>query len=380
MHICCDVISQLCLSVIAVIIIVVTIASLILRLTTQPKPVIVRKDSEKYYLDVQSGERRRFPSLVDTDVDDDVGGDQPSVYLSVIVPAFNESERLPKMLDEAIDYLESRCSRRRRRQQKSSDDGVDVDVFTYEIIVVDDGSTDQTTDVALGYVKTYGSDKIRVLTLETNRGKGGAVRLGMLSARGHQLLFADADGATYFPDYEKLESFMLANSSRESGGSNGRPVIAIGSRAHLQSDAVATRSLFRTILMYGFHLGVWLLAVRSVRDTQCGFKLFGRRIARQLFTHIHCEKWAFDVELLLLAEKLGAKIGEIAVKWTEIDGSKVVPFWSWLQMGKDVAIISLKYTIGACSLPIGDNNTINNNNEMTYSDIRFQLVFFLFFW
>jgi dolichyl-phosphate beta-glucosyltransferase len=79
--------------------------------------------------------------------------------------------------------------------------------------------------------------------------------------------------------------------------------------------------------------------------------LFGRQIAKLLFTHIHVEKWAFDVELLLIAERLNCNISEIAVNWTEIEGSKVVPFWSWLQMGKDVAIISFKYAFGLCHLP-----------------------------
>jgi len=293
-----------------------------LRLISSPIPNIIRYESEKYFLDPKTNERILFPSLL---------RDEASLYLSVIVPAFNEENRLPKMLNESIDYLENRCL------NKSS--------FTYEIIIVDDGSDDTTSEVALDYVKKYGTNKIRVLTLEKNRGKGGAVRLGMLSSRGQLLLFADADGATKFSDFDKLETFMNENKDCD------RPAIAIGSRAHLQDESIAARSLFRTILMYGFHFGVWFLAVRTIKDTQCGFKLFGRDIAKLLFTHIHVEKWAFDVELLLIAEKLNCNISEIAVNWTEIDGSKVVPFWSWLQMGKDVAIISLKYTIGACQIP-----------------------------
>lgn len=155
-------------------------------------------------------------------------------------------------------------------------------------------------------------------------------------------MFADADGATKFRDFVKLETEMT-----EKWTENG---IVIGSRAHLEDDAIATRSFFRTILMHGFHLLVWLFAVRGVRDTQCGFKLFTRRSARTLFETMHVERWAFDVELLYIAQALRMPIREIAVNWTEIDGSKVTPFWSWLQMGRDLFVIWFRYTIGAWSL------------------------------
>lgn len=320
--------TQSCLTLVFVFICLLLIVSLVLKLISPPVPHIYRHESEEYFFDPKTKQNIRFPSMIK---------DDPTVYLSVIVPAFNEENRLPKMLDEAIDYLEMRSCDESNRLQGF--------MFTYEIIVVDDGSDDKTSDVVLQYVSKYGTERIRLLKLKANRGKGGAVRLGMLSARGKLLLFADADGATQFSDFSKLEDFMLENEDSE------RPPIAIGSRAHLQEEAIATRSLFRTILMYGFHFGVWLLAVRSIRDTQCGFKLFDRQMARLLFSHIHCQQWAFDVELLLIAEHLNCNISEIAVKWTEIDGSKVVPFWSWLQMGRDVALISLKYAIGASKMP-----------------------------
>ena len=328
MHFCGQDLAQLCLTLVFVFICLLIIFTLVLKLISRPVPVITRHESEEHFFDSKSQQRVKFPSLMK---------DEPTVYLSVIVPAFNEEQRLPKMLDEAIEYLEKRCTDKSNRLQEVA--------FTYEIIVVDDGSDDKTSDVVLQYVSTYGIEKIRLLKLNANRGKGGAVRLGMMSARGRLLLFADADGATQFSDFGKLEDFMVENQD------SVRPPIAIGSRAHLQEEAIATRSLFRTILMYGFHFGVWLLAVRSIKDTQCGFKLFDRPTARILFSHIHCQKWAFDVELLLIAEHLNCNISEIAVKWTEIDGSKVVPFWSWLQMGRDVALISLKYAVGASKMP-----------------------------
>ncbi|GFS84731.1 dolichyl-phosphate beta-glucosyltransferase [Trichonephila clavipes] len=266
---------------------------------------ITRHEEEKFYLDLSTEppSKKLFPKLCD----------ESSVYLSVIVPAYNEENRLPAMLDECLEYLENRRTRHTD--------------FSYEVIIVDDGSSDNTTKVALSYVNKIGSEKVKVLTLLKNRGKGGAVRLGMLSARGKFLLFADADGATKFNDIVKLEKEILEMSAEDSNS------IVIGSRAHLEKDAIASRSFFRTILMYGFHFLVWLFAVRTVRDTQCGFKMFTRESARSLFYVLHVERWAFDVELLYIAEKKKMNIKEIAVNWTEIEGSKLVPFWSWLQMG-----------------------------------------------
>lgn len=278
----------------------------------------VRYEEEKFFLDVSFDPPKKtlFPSLKD----------DSSLSLSVIVPAYNEENRIPAMLDECLDYLESRS-----KEQTN---------FSYEIIIVDDGSSDSTTEVALRYSKQIGSEKIRVLTLVKNRGKGGAVRLGMLSARGKKLLFADADGATKFNDLEKLEREMLSSVV------NNPKSVVIGSRAHLEKQAIASRSFFRTILMYGFHFLVWFFGVRTVRDTQCGFKLFTRDAARQIFSILHVERWAFDVELLYIAEKTNMTIKEVAVNWTEIEGSKLVPFWSWLQMGIDLVLIWLKYQVG----------------------------------
>lgn len=169
----------------------------------------------------------------------------------------------------------------------------------------------------------------------------------MLSARGAQLLFADADGATKFADFAKLEQEMKKITTK-----NGwtEPAIAIGSRAHLEDEAIATRSFFRTILMHGFHFLVWLFAVRGIRDTQCGFKLLTRSAAQRLFTLMHVEQWAFDVELLFLAQFKQMDIREVSVNWTEIEGSKITPVWTWIQMGRDLFLIWFRYAIGAWSL------------------------------
>uniref|UniRef100_A0A1L8EDD8 Dolichyl-phosphate beta-glucosyltransferase n=1 Tax=Haematobia irritans TaxID=7368 RepID=A0A1L8EDD8_HAEIR len=284
---------------------------------TTPLPVIKRHKQEKTYLDPNILKNIEFPSIED----------EPTVDLSVIVPAYNEEERMPSMLDECLEYLENKT--------KSEN-------FTYEVIVVSDGSSDGTVALALKYSKRFTVDKVRVLELVENRGKGGAVRLGMLSARGRNLLFADADGATKFSDLDKLFN-ELAKINKDWK----HDAVVIGSRAHLEQEAIATRSAFRTFLMHGFHFLVWLFAVRSLRDTQCGFKLLTRSAAKKLFSIMHVERWAFDVELLYLVERLHIPVREVAVVWHEIEGSKLTPFWSWLQMGIDLFLIWFRYTVGA---------------------------------
>ncbi|XP_058483129.1 dolichyl-phosphate beta-glucosyltransferase [Solea solea] len=281
---------------------------------------LTRHEKEKYFL-TASGEKELFPSL----------HDPYSRQLSVVIPAYNEELRMPVMLDEAMEYLEN------RQKQNSS--------FTYEVIVVDDGSKDKTTEVALRYTREYGADKVRVLTLVKNKGKGGAVRMGTLSSRGKVILMADADGATKFSDLAKVEAALQ--------NVNPKPdnmAIACGSRAHLEKDSVAERSMFRTFLMYGFHFLVWFLCVRGIKDTQCGFKLFTREAAIKTFSSLHVERWAFDVELLFIAQCFKIPIAEVAVNWTEIEGSKLVPFWSWLQMGRDLIFIRMRYFTGAWKL------------------------------
>lgn len=284
---------------------------------TSPYPIIRRHKEERYFLDPEIVENIEFPSI----------DDEPSLDLSVIVPAYNEESRLPKMLDECLAFLEA-------KYQSSQ--------FRYEVIVVSDGSSDGTVSTALKYSQKYGANKVRALELLENRGKGGAVRLGMLSARGKYLLFADADGATLFADFDKLDSVMkkLCSDWKENA-------LVIGSRAHLEQEAIATRSAFRTLLMHGFHFLVWLFAVKKIRDTQCGFKLFTRASAKLLFTSLHVERWAFDVELLYIAQRLNIPIEEVAVNWTEIEGSKITPFWSWIQMGMDLFLIWFRHTTGA---------------------------------
>lgn len=304
-------------------VICIIVFSIILYVITEPYPKIWRDEEEKYFWNPKTKSKETFPSL----------HDKWSVHLSVVIPAYNEEQRLPVMLDECLEYLENRSKKG----------------CTYEVIIVSDGSTDKTVDIAHKYATEH--ENIRVLNLVRNRGKGGAVRLGILSSRGSAILFADADGATKFRDLEKLDESLKTVLGFDYMNKPGEVVsshmVVCGSRAHLEKEEIAKRTYFRLLLMHGFHFLVWLWGVRGIRDTQCGFKLLTRESARSIFQALHVERWAFDVEMLYIARVLNIPITEIPVNWTEIEGSKIVPFWSWLQMGIDLFFIWYKYRIGA---------------------------------
>ncbi|XP_063300935.1 dolichyl-phosphate beta-glucosyltransferase [Pelobates fuscus] len=291
----------------------VVLIIIIAHVTAKKMPNLHRSEEEKYFIS-DNGAKEQFPSIHDT----------PTKDLTVVVPSYNEETRLPVMMAEALEFLQ-----KRQKAQPS---------YSYEFIIVDDGSKDKTTEVALDYSKRYGCDKVRVLTLTKNRGKGGAVRMGVLVSRGKTILMADADGATKFQDIENVEKEL----NRLKPWPDNM-AISCGSRAHLEQESIAKRSMFRTFLMHGFHFLVWFLCVRGVRDTQCGFKLFTREAALRTFSALHVDRWAFDVELLYIAQCLKIPVAEVAVNWTEIEGSKLVPFWSWLQMGRDLLFIRLRY-------------------------------------
>jgi len=279
-------------------------------------------NTEPTYLD-EKNQRQKFPLLLDEDLDK-----EGTVDLTLVVPAYNEEQRLPKMLDETLPYLKA-------RQQK--DRG-----FRYEIIIIDDGSKDKTTQMALEFTKKESSENFRVLTLQKNRGKGGAVRRGALCSRGKLILMVDADGATQFSDLDELEKQLKPISKANGLG------MALGSRSHLVAESVKTRSFLRTLLMHAFHFFVYI-CVRggAIEDTQCGFKLFTRKSAKLLFPNQHIERWAFDVELIFLClQYFKIPLVEVQVGWTEIEGSKLDPFSASIQMAKDLLRIRLNYMFG----------------------------------
>ncbi|KAH8961838.1 hypothetical protein BDL97_05G070000 [Sphagnum fallax] len=257
-------------------------------------------------------------------------------YLSLVMPAYNEQDRIRSTLDETLSYLQERA-----KKNKS---------FTYEIIIVDDGSKDNTAKVGFEYVKKYTLDVVRVLKQVVNQGKGAAVRKGMLCSRGQLLLMLDSDGATKITDLEKLESQILQSMPEQQGISTkslpeqlpDKAVVAFGSRAHLEKQALATRKWYRNLLMKAFHLCVLLVAGPGVRDTQCGFKMFTRSAAQQLFANLRLKRWCFDVELVYLCKRLRIPVHEVAVTWAEIPGSKV-HFFSFIHMLFELILVRLGY-------------------------------------
>jgi dolichyl-phosphate beta-glucosyltransferase len=270
--------------------------------------------------------------------------DAASLDLSIIIPAYNETKRLPSMLSSTLEHLASFPKR------------------TFEILIVDDGSSDDTATFALKLAaEQYPKADIRVVQLERNRGKGGAVRHGMLHARGRRLLMADADGASRFADVELL---LGALDDLAPEGTEGALGIAIGSRAHLVNTAAvvkvrpffgmlmdtiaddAQRSLLRNFLMYGLHTVLRIAGVGHIRDTQCGFKLFSRAAARALFPRQHLSTWIFDVELLLLAKTLQIPVAEVPVTWHEVAGSKLSVVRDSLQMLRDLLVLRANQLLG----------------------------------
>lgn len=267
----------------------------------------------------------------------------PPVYISVIVPAYNESLRLPLMLTEAVDFL--------------------IENYTtlgWEILLVDDGSKDNTSHSALTWAQSYlkshpttplPPSSIRVITLTKNRGKGGAVTHGMRHARGAHTIFADADGATRFSD---LSALLTSLQSLQSTPPRSPSTIAVGSRAHMvHTAAVVQRSFIRNFLMYTFHFYLGIMGISSIKDTQCGFKLFSREAAVTIFRGMYTEGWIFDVEILIRAERAGIKVAEVPVNWHEVAGTKVELVRDSVIMALDLLILRAGYATGVYQYALG---------------------------
>ncbi|KAJ1904284.1 dolichyl-phosphate beta-glucosyltransferase [Coemansia sp. IMI 209127] len=276
-----------------------------------PKPR-AREESENYYESIASSKRQRLGRL----------SDEPQVELSIIVPAYNEEERLPVLLNDVREYVEQRRKK---------------EAFTYELLIVDDGSHDETAKVALAFAAKHSIQELKFVRHVINRGKGGAVTQGMLSALGRYVMFCDADGATRFSDIDALLADMDGT----------RPVVAIGSRNNQAlGDTVVERSHVRAFLQWAFHTYVTILGVRGIRDTQCGFKVFTRHAARMIFPCMHVERFIFDIEVLLLARYQGIRVIEVPVNWHEVAGSKMSIVRDSIQMALDLLAVRLNYMLG----------------------------------
>ncbi|KAF2821339.1 nucleotide-diphospho-sugar transferase [Ophiobolus disseminans] len=291
--------------------------------------------------------------------------EEPELFMSVVVPAYNEEDRLEGMLEEAVEFLEKEYGAAHAGEK---DQGKEKG---WEILIVSDGSKDATVDKALEFAKEHqlsqhpvptpgpwfkaGSTKtphsthiphgsIRVITLEENRGKGGAVTHGMRHVRGQYVVFADADGASRFDDLGKM-----VEGCRKIEDKDGRGV-AIGSRAHLVgSEAVVKRSKLRNFLMHSFHILLRIMtppATARIKDTQCGFKLFSRSSLPYIIPYMHSEGWIFDVEMLMLAESADIGMIEVAIGWKEVMGSKLNVVWDSIGMAWGLALLRACWLLG----------------------------------
>ncbi|OEU17176.1 hypothetical protein FRACYDRAFT_183870 [Fragilariopsis cylindrus CCMP1102] len=256
--------------------------------------------------------------------------------LSLIIPAYNEQDRIPIMIRESFEYLTSErgktliqqlqsCSKmmpsndNSLKEQKQSEEMQPV----IEWLIVNDGSNDSTCDIVRETYTSIPSDstsigwKWKIVSLKRNAGKGAAVKTGMNLAEGTFHLMVDADGATEFGN-------GLENLTREFIANVKDSMIAVfGSRAHLEKKSTVQRSMVRTILMKGFHFFVSIFVSTKVQDTQCGFKLFTQSASCLVFKNLHLRRWAFDTEIILLCDKQDIDILEVAVPWCEVDGSKL---------------------------------------------------------
>ncbi|CEJ60271.1 hypothetical protein PMG11_08851 [Penicillium brasilianum] len=312
------------------------------------------------------------------------------LFMSVVVPAYNEEDRLAGMLEEAVNYLEhmygtldreeekdntETVSTRSMRKRKSASNGQATNGHAtspasdrgWEILIVSDGSTDRTEEVAFTFARDHQLSlhpkgyagpwtpkahegvhippgTIRVVSLTHNRGKGGAVTHGMRHARGRYVVFADADGASKFEDLGKL---VTACQEVEDAGGRG---VAVGSRAHMVgSEAVVKRSKLRNFLMHSFHLILWLMTppkTATVKDTQCGFKLFSRNSLPFIIPYMHSEGWIFDVEMLMLAEFARIPVAEVPVGWREVGGSKLNVIRDSIGMAWGLAVLRAAWSLG----------------------------------
>ncbi len=217
--------------------------------------------------------------------------------ISIVIPAYNEEARLPNTLRRVIDYLNR------------------TGWTFWEILIVDDGSTDGTVARAEEFARAHrdAHSGIQVLHNPGNRGKGFAVRNGMLKARGEWTLFTDADLSA---PIEELDKLWNAVDRTDAGG-------AIGSRALDRSLIEKHQPFYRETLGKFFNLTMRAIVRLNFADTQCGFKLFESRIAREIFSRQRLDRFGFDVEVLFIARKLGLRILEIPERWSDAEGSKV---------------------------------------------------------
>ena len=224
---------------------------------------------------------------------------------TIVIPAFNEEKRIVRTIQKLIHYIEKHNAK-------------------FEIIVVDDGSTDATIQV----IKENFNNLCLIISLEQNCGKGRAVATGVLHAQTEYILFCDADGSTPFREIETLFAAI----------SDSVPIV-IGSRAIIKSDSKVKTIIGRKIVGRIFSFCVRCVTGLKFKDTQCGFKLMKKVAAHKIFSKVTFPGFSFDVEALYLAKKYGYEVAEVSVAWAHVHGSKVSIVKDSLRMFRDIILI-----------------------------------------
>lgn len=211
-------------------------------------------------------------------------------YLSVILPAYNEEARIMPSLEKRHDYLEKQN-------------------YSYEVLVVNDGSTDKTKELVQETIKDW--PHFKLIDNKVNKGKGGVVKQGMFKAEGKWRLFMDVDESVTINEIERLWPYTRDYQ------------IIIGSRYTAGGKITKKQPLIRRIVSRGGNLLIQILIAWGIKDTQCGFKLFSAAAAKDIFPLQTMERWSFDMELIAIAKKHGYKIKEVPVIWQEQAGSRL---------------------------------------------------------
>ncbi|EGR27436.1 hypothetical protein IMG5_196190 [Ichthyophthirius multifiliis] len=257
--------------------------------------------------------------------------------LSIVIPAYNEQNRIGKMLTQTINYFEEQYTQKNKN---------------YEIIVVDDASKDKTyyfikknhqkiqqnsIEIVKSFFNFQGKKiNLKIISYKKNIGKGGAVRYGILLAKGKYRLFADADGATKIDDFQKLYDKIQQIEINNLG-------ISVGSRSHMYQDTQLERKWYRLVLSLISKIIVQQICGVKLNDTQCGFKLFTQKTALKIFQTQHLERWAFDVELFMIANYYKVPIVEVPVNWKDVDGSHLNIIDASVTMLRDFLMVRLLY-------------------------------------
>lgn len=214
--------------------------------------------------------------------------------LSIVIPAFNEEKRILQTIKNILFYLSK-------------------EKFSFELIVVDDGSTDNST-VIINKLALE-NDAIKLISLNKNYGKGYAVKIGMLAAKGDYLLFMDADGAANLGDIESLLSAIQSGAS-----------IAIGSRNIPNNYSRIESGFLRRVLRKTLNYIVRFFLFKNIYDTQCGFKMFTKAVAKDIFEKQQIYGYGFHIELLLIAKLSGYTIKEVPISWKSVAGGEAKTF------------------------------------------------------